>query len=145
MSDDIVAAFRAHLRGDRQEWNRLNEALDRSPATTEPYFAFLTALFAMAVQRRFGNAPTDDEIIDFVADLRSREDVLADRLSADATERMITMIVRDDVMTDDIPRQQTIDIRMGVLTAIIRDEAPDATEIEDLLKGSRALADGLLS
>ena len=143
-SDDVVATFRAHLRGDREEWERRNDALDRSPATTEPYFAFLTALFATAVQRRFGNVPDRDAIIGFVADLRARDDVLAERLDADATERMIRMIYEDDIETGDIPRKQTIDIRMGVLTAIVRDENPGGTEIEAMLEESRALAEGLL-
>lgn len=59
------------------------------------------------VQRRFGNVPVRDAIIDFVADLRSRDDVLAERLEPDATERMIRMIYEDDIETGDIPRKQT--------------------------------------
>lgn len=145
VTDDIVATFRAHLRGDREEWNRRNDALDRSPATTEPYFAFLTALFATTVYRRFGENPKRDAIIDFVAELRARDDVLAERLPPEPTERLINMIFNDKVKTDDIPRQQAIDIRMGVLTAIIRDANPDGAVIDRILEDSRELANGLLA
>ena len=146
VTDDIVAAFRAYLSEDTEQWHRRLTALDldNAPATSRAHFAFLTALFAMAVERRFTVNTTRDEIIDFVADLRSRDEKIAERLDPDATERMIAMVFDDSVETDDIPRMQTIGIRMGVLTLIIREGGLDSAELEDFLEKSRAFANEIL-
>lgn len=144
VTDEMVAAFRAHLTGDREEWDRRNDALERSPATERAYFAFLTGLFATAVGRRFDEKTQREEIIAFVAHLRARDDVAAERLDPDATERVISMIFHDDVETADIPRRQSIDIRMAVLTAIVRDDDLDSAELEAFLQEAKDFADAML-
>ena len=146
VTDDIVAAYRAYLSGDTEQWHRRIDALDlnNAPATSRANSAYLTALFMDAVERRFNANTTRDEIIDFVADLRSRDDQIAEKLDPDATERMVAMVFDDDVATDDIPRHQTIGIRMGVLAVIIREGGLDSAELEEFLEKSRAFANEIL-
>lgn len=147
VTDDIVATFRAYLSGDMEQWERLRKALDldNTHAKSRAYFAFLTASFAMAVERRFNASTPREEIIAFVADLRARDEKWAERLDPDATERMIAMIFDDNVETDDIPRLQTIGIRMIVSAAIVRDDDLDSAELEDFLDKSRTLGNEVLS
>lgn len=55
--------------------------------------------FGRTAYRRFGDNPERDAIIDFVAELRARDDVLVDRLPPEPTERVINMIFNDKVKT----------------------------------------------
>lgn len=144
VTDETVAAFRAYLSGDTEQWERRTDELVRTPETSRSYFALLTASFVEAVERRLGEGATRDEIIAFVADLRAREDEYAGRLDADATERVIATVFDDDVTTGDIPRDQTIGIRIGVTAIIIGDEELDAAGLEEFLDRARALADEIL-
>lgn len=144
VTDDMVATYRAFLSGDHEQWKQRRAALGTSPETTRPFFALLTGLFVEAVERRFDPGVSRDEIITFIADLRSRSDDLAERLDPDASERMIAMVFDDDVSTDGIPRDQTIGVRLSVTAAIVGDEGLDGAQLEEFLAKSRNLADEIL-
>lgn len=144
VTDDMVATYRAFLSGDHEQWKRRRAALGTSPEATRPFFALLTGLFVEAVERRFDPSVSRDEIIGFVAEVRARSDELAERLDPHATERMISMVFDDDVATDDIPRDQTIGVRLTITAAIVGDEGMDSAQLEDFLSKSRALADEIL-
>lgn len=142
VTDDLVDAFRAYLSGDMDRWDERLAAL--APATSRAYFAYLSALFAAAVRRRFPGEATWAQAVRFVADLRARDERWADRLDPDAVERMILMVFDDDVKTGDIPRVQTLGIRLVVLAAIIREEALSGPELDVFLTRGRTLGDEIL-
>lgn len=141
--DEIVAAFRAYLSGDKERWTARNAALDRSKPGRRAYKAFLIAMFVTAVGRRFGRGPRWSHIVEFVADLRSRDDELADMLDPEETERMIERAGEGTVHLDDAGKR-SVEIWMAVLTAIIRDESLAPAELDVFLERARTYAEGVL-
>lgn len=144
VTDDMVASFRAYLSGDREQWNRRMNAMDRSPKSERVYLAMLTAVFFEALARRFSDAPTRDETVEFVADLRSRGEQLAERLDPEAAERMIAAVYDHDVDLDGISQDQRLGVRMSVSRVIFYDEGPDSAELEEFLDKSRTFANEML-
>lgn len=139
--DEIVAAFRAYLAGRTEEWSARNGALDRSEAGRRAYKAFLIALFVNAVERGLGREPSWDRIVEFVADLRSRGDELADMLDPEETERMIEWAGQSSVS---IGAKRSAEIWMAVTAVIIRDAALDDGELNAFLERARTFAEGVL-
>ena len=143
VTDEMVAAMRAYLMRDYEQFRRRNSAFDGSRTQRRAFLALLTAAFVKGVQRRFPESPARDEIIDFVAELRARGDELRE-LEPNATERMIELVFDDSVEVGDIDGKQSIGIRLSVLAQIFYDEDPDSAELEDFLDRSRAFADEML-
>jgi hypothetical protein len=143
VTDDVVATMRAYLSGDREQFQRRNEAL--APGDRKAFRALLTAAFMEAVERRFGGGTPRDEIIDFVAELRGRDDQIAERLDPDATERMIAAVFDDDVETDDIDANTSVGIQMGVLALSMAQRGSDSADLEEFLDRSRAFANEILA
>jgi len=141
--DDVVAAFRAYLSGDRELWKTRNEALDRSRTVQRAYRAFVSAMFAEAVDRRLGRHPAWERIVEFVADIRARDDALADALDPDETERMIAW-VDDDAGIDDIDADRSLGIWILVVTVIVRDADLDDAGLDAFLQRARTFADEVL-
>ena len=145
VTDDVVAAMRAYLSGDREQFQRRNEGLSQTPGGRKAFRALLTAAFIGAVESRFGEAAERSEIIDFVAELRSRDEQIAERLAPDVIERMIAAVFEDDVETGDIDASTSIGVQMGVLAMYISERQPDSAALEEFLDESRKFANEILS
>lgn len=87
VSDDQVAAIREYLSGNQDEFRRLNGSLDRSKEGLRAYGCFITGAFFEAVTLRFNDQTSRAEVIDYVADLRSRSDNVAEELDPDRAPR----------------------------------------------------------
>lgn len=141
--DEVVAAFRACLSGDTEQWTARNAALDRSPAGRRAYQAFICAMFTESVHRRLGLHPREARIIAFVADVRSRGDELADLLDPETTERLIGEVY-DYADPGEIDAKRSAQIRFAIIVVIIRDEDLSETELNVFLERSRTRADEVL-
>lgn len=144
VTDDMVATVRAYLSGDSEQFTRLNRELDRSPGATRSYVALVTAAFVEAVERRFTAQSSETEIIDYVADVRSRSDRLAERINPEAAEKMITAVFHDGVDTRGFDKETTLAVKLLIASAVIADEDLDSAELEAFLDKSRAFANELL-
>jgi hypothetical protein len=71
VTDEIVAPLRALLTRQYVEYDRLFGLLD--PKAKNPgYRVLVSAAFVVAVERRFSPDVSQEEVIEFVADARSR-------------------------------------------------------------------------
>lgn len=144
VSADQVATVRAFLSGDGETFERLNGELDRSKEGRTAYATLITATFARAVQRRFNAKTPRSEIIDYVADVRSRSDNVAAKLDPDRAERMIMTIIGDENV-DDLDSNERIQVAMFLIAGLVADANFDEAELEAFLERSRSLADKLLA
>lgn len=142
VTDDMVATVRAYLLADKEEFNRLQETLDRSREASAAYKAMIIAAFIVAVERKFTKRSSQDEIIEYVADVRSRGD-LSERIEPTAAERMIASVFTDESLRD-IDSRAKVSIWMYFATAILSDENIRGQALEDFLTESRKLANDLL-
>lgn len=143
VSADQVAAMRAYLSGNQDEFRRLNRSLDKSKAASRSYQALITATFVEAVEQRFNAQTTRNEVIDYVADLRSRDDEIAEVLDPDRAERMIMTVIADENV-DDLSGNERIDLAMLLVAGFVADANFSEAELEAFMEKSRAFADELL-
>ena len=144
VTDDMVDAFRAYLSGDKDGFHRRDEALDTSRPARQAYRALVVGLFVTAVERRFPTPPTWGQRIEFVADLRARDEDVADALDPETTERVVASVFDDKVKTGDVKGRQSVRIWMLVTAGVISDADLDGPGLEDFLGKGRAFADDLL-
>lgn len=144
VTDEMVDAFRAYLSGDKDGFKLRNDALDRSRPARQAYRALMIGLFVTAVERRFPTPPTWERRIEFVAELRARDQEVADALDPETTERVIASVFDDKVDTDDVKGRRAIRVWMLVTDGIIADADLDAPALEAFLAKARAFAGELL-
>lgn len=145
VTDDVVATMRAYLSGAREQFQRRNEALGATPGARKAFRALLTAAFVGAVERRFDGSAPRDAIIEFVAELRSRDEQIAERLAPDVVERMIAAVFDDDVDTSDVDAETSVGVQMGVLALVVAQQQPDGAALEEFLDESRKFANEILA
>ena len=144
ITDQQVAALRAQLAGDVEEHQRLLEQLD--PATdNEGYATLLVAALFEAARRRFGNnSPHHAEVVEFVGDLRSRAEVIRQRLSADAAERVI-MVAYDKGSIRDLDDETVRYAQAVIAVAIISDEQLTDEGLDAFMAEVRSVAEQVLA
>lgn len=143
VTDDIVATVRAYLQADREEFQRLNADLNRSRDASVAYKAMVIGAFVVAVKRKFTKQSSRDEIIDYVANVRSRGPNMPDVLDPTAAERLISSVFTDESLRD-IDSRAKVNIWTHFATAIVNDEGIDGQELEDFLAKARVEADELI-
>ena len=143
VSADQVATLRAYLSGDREEFLRLNRALDRSEEGSTAYTALITAAFVEAVEGRFNERTPRGEVIDYVADVRSRSDYVAEELDPDKAERMIMTVIADEDVND-LSTNERIQVEMILIAGLVADASFSDAERDAFLEKSRAFGDELL-
>ena len=145
VTDDVVAALRALLVGDGDDFQRRNAAIGRSEAGNRAYRALLLASFIAAVERNFTAQSSRDSIAAYVADVRSRSPEAAGNIDPDAGERLIRMVFDDDLDLSDIDGNTRVHIELAILVALISDEGLDDKTLDDFLAGARDLANKILA
>ncbi len=143
VTDDEVAALRAHLSGDQALYHELYGRLDRS-AIRITYTTLITAAFFEAVDRRFAGNGTAADVISFVADVRSRSDEIARTIDPQAAERVIRAVLTDDDITD-IDGQARGQLFFVLLSALVSDEQFDDDALDAFLTEVRKQADDWLA
>lgn len=144
VTDDMVAAVRAYLEVDEERAQRLTATLDRSRDASIAYKAMIAGTFMAAVARKFNRQSSRDDIIDYVAQVRSRNEELADILEPSATERMIASVYGDEDI-EDIDARIVMDIEIFISVAIVTDKGISGQELDDFLATARKYADQMLA
>jgi hypothetical protein len=111
-----TAALRAQLSGNSSEHQRLvREFSSRDDRVA--YSALVNAAFLEAVGRRFTKESKDSDVIEYVADVRSRIDAIADAVDPQAGEQIILEALGRRT-ADGIDSRTSATARMFLLTAL---------------------------
>lgn len=142
VTDDVVEIVRAYLEVDGERAQRLLGSLDASQ--NQAYQAMIAGTFMAGVTRRFNKQSSREEIIDYVAQVRSRSEEMAESLEPSATERMIASIY-SDVDIDDIDPRMVMNIEIFIAVAIVSDKGISGPDLDDFLATARTYAEKMLS
>lgn len=137
VTDDQVAVLRAYLADDMDEHRHLYAQLDRETARVG-YVALVTAAFVTAVNQRFA-AGSGTDVIEFVADLRSRSAALAESIDPGAAERLIRAVLDEE--DTDLGGTDMGRLIIVLLAGLIGDRQLSAAGLDEFLAGARELAD----
>jgi len=142
VTDDQVAVLRALLADDQDLYKELYARLDRD-RDSGGYVAMVNGAFARAVQRRFGTPHQPADVIEFVADARSRSDRLAQEIDARIAERVILMVLGEGSVAD-VSKTTLASTQLLLLGALVADEHFDDAGLDAFLASSRKLADQIM-
>jgi hypothetical protein len=142
VTDEQEATLHAQLAGNFDEYVRLLDTLDPAAARTG-YSALVSAAFSLAAETRFPEGTPDAEIIDYVADIRSRSERTA-AIDPVTAERVLRTITADEEI-DDIDRRASFQTQRFLLAALIADARLDAQELNDFMLRARRRADRWLA
>lgn len=140
VTDEQVAALRAYLTDDQDEYERLIERVEQA-GNLRGYSALFGSAFFDAVNRRFAPTWTIADIIRFVANVRAKYIEDPDQLDPQHAERLIRTALGDgsiDDLDDEVRSTQII-----LLPALIDEERPDRVALDGLLTQARLRADHL--
>jgi len=138
-----VAALRAQLSGNSPEHRRLiSEFSGRDDRVA--YSALVHAAFLDAVARRFTRQTQPSEVIEYVADVRSRTDEIAAAVDPKASEQLILEALGSGT-TDGIDTKTSSTAMLFLLTALIADEHLDSAALDQFIATARTTADYLLN
>jgi hypothetical protein len=143
VTDEQVATMRAQLAGDREKYERLWAQLDQDAAKMG-YTALIAGAFIEAVERRFAQTGTHTDVIEFVADARSRVDELSAKIDPLTAERLILAVYTDEEI-DDLDANTVVRTQMLLLATLVADEQFDDAALDDFLGKARSQGDLLLS
>jgi hypothetical protein len=142
LTDEQVAPLRAQLAGKLEEHRRLLARLDPAEMQT-PYRMLVSAAFFVAAERRFPKGSTRADVINFVADARSRTQRLSE-VDPQVAERLILAVVGDERIGDIDPKTG-FETQMLLLAAFTADAKYDTADLEDFLADARKLANQWLA
>jgi len=135
VTDLQVATLRAQLAGDLEEHRRLLAQFDEK-SDGRPYVMLTNAAFIEAAGRTFTSDTTADDIIKFVANVRSRSERVRVSLDPHVAERILLAAVSDADISDlgprEVRRSQTI-----LLNALIVDEDLNDAGLDEFLATAR--------
>jgi hypothetical protein len=141
ITDDEVAALRAHLSGNQALQQELYARLV-NPASRSRYATLVAAAFFEAVNRRFAKDAAAD-VISFVADVRSRSDRLAESIDPQAAEQLIRGVLTEEDFPD-LDTGTRGRLFIVLLVALVSDEQVNGDELDAFLAEARKTADGWL-
>lgn len=143
VTDDQVATLRAQLTGQGAERKQLLATLDQDEVWSG-YRALAPAAFCVAVKRKFPRGGSMAQVINLVAEVRSKADKIADKIDPRIAERIVYRVLADgDIM--DIPARTCFEHELLLLAALIADEHLDDAGLDEFLGRSRSLADRWLA
>jgi hypothetical protein len=139
VSDEHVAALRAHLAGDYDECDRLCALFGSVDA--QGFNGLLAAAFIASVHRRFGGQRSTADIVRFVAAVRTRfVDEAADEIDPSSAERLIKVALGAALYDEDLD-DTARELQIPLLSELIADERLDANGLEEFLGEARKLAE----
>jgi hypothetical protein len=138
-----IAALRAQLSGHVAEHKRLiKEFSDRDDRVA--YSALVHAAFMEAVSRRFTRQSTASDVVEYVADVRSRADEIANAVDPRVGERLILEVLGKGT-TYDIDTRTSSTAMLFILTALVADEEHNNATLEQFIAKAKKTADYLLN
>jgi hypothetical protein len=142
VSDKQAATLRAQLAGDLERHKRLLDELDNH-ADGRAYVTLTNAAFFEAVRRRFGVGGTPDDVIAFVAEVRTRSERVGDALDPHISERVLLAAI-DGADTAGLDPREARSSQRFLLAAMVADEQFDDADLDKFIARARAMADELL-
>jgi hypothetical protein len=143
VSDLAVTTLRALLANNIDQYTQLLKQMS-TDADKRGYAVLLAVAFFEAADQRFGESASRNDVIDFVADVRSRTEPLRDEIDPRTAERVMLAVLDDmnldDLAPADIRKHQTL-----LLAGLVADERFSATELDEFLIKARGLAEGTIS
>jgi|SRR5215211_2115827 len=143
VTDEQVAAMRAILMGNVDEHTRLAQQFDDNNGW-EAYSTLLAAAFYEAVDRRFGKSHTLADVIQFVADARTRFDESGQDVDSRAAERLVLAVLGEGSV-DDLDDSTVARTQMVLLADLVAQANLDDNGLDEFLSYSRKLADRTMS
>ena len=143
VSDLAVATLRALLADEIEQYKRLLRQIS-TDGDKRAYAILIAAAFFRAANKRSEEGATRSDMIEFVADVRSRSEQARDDIDPRTAERSIQAVVSDADISDldarDVRRHQVL-----LLAGFIADERFSPAELDEFMAGARGLADGTVS
>lgn len=136
VGDEHVAALRAMLRNELEAYKRLY-----SVAIEKSFGMLLAAAFVQAVERRFGERRSVNDIIRYVAAARARQGNAADQIDPLAAERLIRAALGETSAVAGMDEDLHAGTQVAVLDELVTDEHFDDAGLEEFLARSRARAE----
>lgn len=138
-----LAALRAQLSGNGAEHRRLLRQFNGRDDKVY-YSALVHAAFLEAVARRFAKATTTPQVIEYVADVRSRFDEVANAVDPRVGEQLILEVLGKGA-TDGVDTRTSSAAIQFLLTALVADERLDNAELDAFIAKAKETAETLLS
>lgn len=143
VTDDQVETLHAYLAGDFDLHEQLYARLDRTAAEAG-YTALVAASFFAAVSRRFAKNGTVADVVEFVGDVRSRSERLAEAIDPQVAERLIRHALGEGSIGD-LDAKTKAGTQFLLLAGLIADEDLDEAGLDGFLAKARALGDRLMN
>jgi hypothetical protein len=143
LTDQQVAPLRALLARQYEEYRRLFALLDQA-AKNKGYRVLVSAAFMVAAERRFAGDVSQAEVIEFVADTRSRSPHFVDQVDPVIAERVLMSAITGESLDDVDPRTRW-EAQGTLMAAMVADEHLDAAGLDAFLAEARKLADKLVA
>lgn len=140
VTTEQTAALRALLVDDMDTHHAVYARLGADKAG---YTALVTAAFCEAAERRFTAHRDPADVVQFVADVRSRSGRLATEIDPLIAERVIRAVFGDGSISD-LSDADVAGTQIVLLAALVADEHLDDTALDAFLASSRKLADQLM-
>lgn len=137
VTDDQAATLRAQLAGKVDEHQQRLAQLGKAEAATG-YAALIAASFSLAAYQRFAKKGDAENVMRFVADVRSRTDDTA-AIDPRVAERLILATFTDQEI-DDIDLRVRYETQIVLLAAIISDSHLDNTQLDQFIAKARGIA-----
>jgi hypothetical protein len=143
VTDNQVATLRTFLQGDKAEYNEQLARMDWQTGSLG-YSALVTAAFFEAVDRRFTTQSQPAEVVNYVAEVRSRSADIAAELDPRIAERLIREVLGDG-STEDIDGKISASTKLYLVAALMSDAGLDTPGLDQFVAKARKMADHLLS
>lgn len=137
VADDDIAALRAVLVGDLEEFERL------VPTVGAGYDALFAGAFVEAVVRRFGRTRSKADIVRYVAAVRAGRVGEPPDLDPLAAERLIRAALGEVSAVEGMDRELLGITQVALLDHLVRDEHMDPSTLDAFLAAARVRAEQL--
>ena len=139
VTDDHVAALRAHLALDPDKFERLNAQIFQA-GDVAGYGKLVHAAFVSAARRRFAPAWTVSDVIGFVVAARLRLREIEIDIDPRASEVLIRQALGEETATDP-DKEAGGRAQIFLLSELVFDENLDGAALDEFLVSARRLAE----
>lgn len=145
VTDRNVAALRAQFKQDFDEFDRLADGFIGTPED-DGYSALITGGFLEAVDQRFGDDTTEEDVVAYVTNVRTRGGGMPD-LDPVPAERILMRAVGfgDPRDLENISDGDMLGYQFVLMGALVADERYDDAGLEEFLAAARRAGDDLMA
>jgi hypothetical protein len=148
VADEAVATLHDLLARRMDEHSRRLNQLSKSEA--HDFSTMINAAFFEAVRSHFirdSKPAAEAEVIDFVANARSWDEVAAEEIDPDTGERLINVLIERLPMNalDDLDKDVAFNTKLMLLATLVREANYSDDELAEFIQQARATAEEMLS